>query len=233
MTAARSTMTWTEVAALDPIALNLGGRLNCHPAEGYEGLVAVDLFEGATGWHVTHDLREPLPLPDGSVAQIHTEDFLEHIRPAEIVALLTECHRVLRPGGRLRIAVPDYENPKDRAAFERSSKDVRNDEHITRTDRAYVEQMLVEAGFTNYEFLQFWDGDRFVHRTVDYSRGMVRRTPDHDPRCRRTGAVAKLRGALDDLRWTLGNLRGWSRGRFLAREGKRWYVTSVIVDVTR
>jgi len=233
MTAERSTMTWPDVAALDRIALNLGGRLNCHPAPGYEGLVAVDLFQGATGWHVTHDLRDPLPLPDGSVAQIHTEDFLEHIRPAEIVALLTECHRVLAPGARLRIAVPDYENPKDRAAFEHSTKDVRNDEHITRTDRASVEQMLLEAGFTTYEFLHYWDGDRFVRRPVDYSLGMVRRTPDHDPRCRRSGLKNTLVGALSDLRWSITHLRTWSRGTYLAREGKRWYVTSVIVDVVR
>lgn len=228
-----STLTWDDVRTMEEIALNLGGRENSHPSPGYEGFVAVDLYPATTGWNVSHDLRTPLPLPAGSVARIHTEDFLEHIRPSEIVDLLRECRRVLVPGGRLRIACPDYENPKDRHAFDGCEHDRRNPEHITRTDRAMLEAYLVEAGFVDYEFLQYWDGDRFVRRPVDYSVGMVRRTPDNDPRCRREGTRTRVRGMVDDLRFAGGNLRGLTAAALRTRPGRSLHVTSVIVDVTR
>lgn len=55
------------------------------------------------------DLRRGIPLPDGSLAGIFSEHCLEHFDPGDGLALLRECHRVLAPGGRIRIVVPDGE----------------------------------------------------------------------------------------------------------------------------
>jgi SAM-dependent methyltransferase len=50
--------------------------------------------------------REPLPLPDDSVACIHAYHFLEHVQnPA---AILQEFQRVLHVGGVVNIVVPYY-----------------------------------------------------------------------------------------------------------------------------
>jgi predicted SAM-dependent methyltransferase len=54
------------------------------------------------------DARKPLPIPDASIDYIHAEHLFEHIRYPAGQRLLKECWRVLRPGGVLRIATPDF-----------------------------------------------------------------------------------------------------------------------------
>ena len=54
-----------------------------------------------------HDLRKPLPFTDNSVDAIYSSHTLEHLYLNEAQTLLTQCLRVLRPGGILRIVVPD------------------------------------------------------------------------------------------------------------------------------
>jgi SAM-dependent methyltransferase len=49
----------------------------------------------------------PIDLPDGSVDEIYCGHLLEHFEPDEADALLRECSRVLVPGGRLGVVVPD------------------------------------------------------------------------------------------------------------------------------
>lgn len=56
---------------------------------------------------VVHDLRRPLPWATGSVAAVYSSHTLEHLTREEGAALLAECARVLRPGGVVRIVVPD------------------------------------------------------------------------------------------------------------------------------
>ena len=56
---------------------------------------------------VLHDLRRPLPWPDGSVDVAYASHTLEHLLRDDGHRLLEECHRVLRPNGILRILVPD------------------------------------------------------------------------------------------------------------------------------
>jgi predicted SAM-dependent methyltransferase len=54
------------------------------------------------------DLREPIPLPDSCARMIYAEHFLEHLAyPEETNLFLSECRRLLAPGGRLSVVVPD------------------------------------------------------------------------------------------------------------------------------
>lgn len=53
------------------------------------------------------DLRHGLPLADNSVRTLYANQVLEHFTPKAGAVLLAECHRVLQPGGALRLAVPD------------------------------------------------------------------------------------------------------------------------------
>ncbi|MDB5244346.1 MAG: methyltransferase protein [Parcubacteria group bacterium] len=71
-----------------------------------EGWINLDsaLLPGVT---VVHDVNTlPLPFPDSSFDEILCQDIIEHI--AEYVPLLKELHRILTPGGRLRIQVPHF-----------------------------------------------------------------------------------------------------------------------------
>jgi predicted SAM-dependent methyltransferase len=54
-----------------------------------------------------HDLRRAFPWDDDSADAIYSSHTLEHLSPGEGLRFMRECHRVLRPGGVIRIVVPD------------------------------------------------------------------------------------------------------------------------------
>ena len=56
---------------------------------------------------VIHDLRQGVPYADGSVDVVYSSHFLEHLNREDGRRFLAECRRVLKPGGVLRIVVPD------------------------------------------------------------------------------------------------------------------------------
>lgn len=49
-----------------------------------------------------------LPLRTEVVSRIHTRHLFEHFGYENLVRLLQECYRILKPGGRLDITVPHY-----------------------------------------------------------------------------------------------------------------------------
>lgn len=53
------------------------------------------------------DLLNRLPLPDNSVDLIYTSHFIEHIPYDQVNKFLSECRRILKPGGVIRIVTPD------------------------------------------------------------------------------------------------------------------------------
>jgi SAM-dependent methyltransferase len=55
------------------------------------------------------DLTQPLPYPDAAFEAAFGSHVLEHLTPGEAESVLRELHRVLRPGGIVRIAVPDLD----------------------------------------------------------------------------------------------------------------------------
>lgn len=55
------------------------------------------------------DARSGLPFGDRTVDGVYSEHFFEHLTQAEGLAFLRECRRVLKPGGRIRIAMPDLD----------------------------------------------------------------------------------------------------------------------------
>lgn len=63
----------------------------------------------------SRDLTRGFPdIPSNSVDAIFTEHFLEHLTHADGIFLLSECHRVLKPGGVMRICVPDLAHLVDK-----------------------------------------------------------------------------------------------------------------------
>ena len=96
-----------------PVRLHLGCGFRMLP-----GWVNIDFILGAD---VLLDLRRPIPLPDGTVDLIYSEDFLEHLDFQSGRRLLAECARLLKPGGTLRLATPDLTGLA-RAYLERSER---------------------------------------------------------------------------------------------------------------
>jgi SAM-dependent methyltransferase len=60
-----------------------------------------------------YEKGDRLPYDDGQFGYIFSEHFFEHLFLDEAIALLTECFRVLRPGGVIRICVPDADLRRD------------------------------------------------------------------------------------------------------------------------
>lgn len=65
-----------------------------------------------------YDLRLGLPFPDASIDFIYAEHVLEHFSYNDLINLIKDCSRVLKPNGVFSVAVPDasiylmgYSNP--------------------------------------------------------------------------------------------------------------------------
>lgn len=95
--------TRAHLAQLPPkdLLINLG----CGPVP-MKGWVNVDIARGPQ-IDVVWDVRRGLPFADESCAVIFSEHVIEHLSKEDALKLLSECHRVLEPGGRLRLSTPD------------------------------------------------------------------------------------------------------------------------------
>lgn len=175
-------LTWLEVAKHKPLFLNFGGRHCCHPKKGYINYVSVDLRPVPEAeWSVRHDLKKPVPLPDNSVDRIHAEDFLEHLTIENVGKILRESYRLLKIEGRMRIGAPDYNNPKDQP-YLKKGHDPRHP-HKTLTHYELMKKIVEESPFPKYKFYHYWKDGKFIREKIDYSLGMIQRTPDNDKRC--------------------------------------------------
>lgn len=87
-----------------PIVVDLGcGRMK------KPGRIGVDALE-LEGVDIVANIDEGLSFfPDGSVDEIHSVHFLEHVR--DIESVLCEMGRILKPGGRIYAYVPHFSNP--------------------------------------------------------------------------------------------------------------------------
>src|SRR6185436_6938347 len=82
---------------------NVGCGLHFHP-----DWVNVDVVP-ATGEVIPVDVRKGLPFADRTFDAVYCSHVLEHLSQRQAASLLQHMHRVLRPGGIIRIAVPDLE----------------------------------------------------------------------------------------------------------------------------
>jgi len=82
------------------ILYNLSGSREYYTLEEYGDILGGHRF-------LYHDLSLSLPLPEKSVDYIYSSHFFEHIFKDDASRLLGECYRALKPGGIIRISVPD------------------------------------------------------------------------------------------------------------------------------
>lgn len=87
----------------EPVKINLGaGHWKL------DGWVNVDVDPSCTP-SVLADLSAALPFRDGVASHMHTEDFIDQLTLEQAGGFLRECHRILAPGGVLRVLTPDLE----------------------------------------------------------------------------------------------------------------------------
>ena len=206
---AKQTDWWKS---LSEIYLNLGGGTYRHGVKHYDNYISVnhptnyqnmkvDLETGdlivneiteqdtwpchwrqLIPYNVLHDITKPFPLDDNSVDRILASQVFEHIESCYWTPILTELYRILKPGGLLRIDVPDYRNPKYNGVEIELGFDPENDWHLVITTYELMKRYTDNCPFEIVEYKHYWDGDKFIKNEIDYSLGWVSRTPDNDKR---------------------------------------------------
>jgi len=130
------------------VGCGTGAVLDELAALGYRRVLGTDLDPHALrltatrlpgGAGVARAVAEALPLPTGTVDVLSSLDVVEHL--ADDVLALREYARVLRPGGRLLLAVPAY-------TWAWSEHDVALG-HQRRYGRARLEEVVTAAGFVD------------------------------------------------------------------------------------
>lgn len=153
--------------------------------------------------HIRHDITRPMPLPDNCVDIYQAEDVMEHIEYGKLPAVLDEIHRVLKPGGLLRLSMPDYRcdvlqqrvqrdllgaivfDPGGGGAWDARLKRVIGGGHLWFPLYETTDALLDQSRFERcrIHWRHYYDRDGRAHlEPIDYSMGHIRRTPDHDVR---------------------------------------------------
>ena len=201
--------SWRDVSRRSrlglPVRLNLGGGWDHHPVAHYWDFIAVgrpDLEQNDRGddsvsddsnaptdrsaFSVTHNLLAAMPLADDTVDEILSEHCLEHLELRHWDTVLREAHRVLKPGGILRFAVPDYGAPAH-AAHLAAEFDADEANHLVLPTLDLLERVFEDLPFRRAHFREYW----CVRKTTPSSKAPC--TFDSIPRlstgvCRRGGS---------------------------------------------
>jgi predicted SAM-dependent methyltransferase len=121
-----------------------------------ESWLNTDVCDFKRSGHVVYlDAREPFPFPDCSFDFVFSEHMIEHLAYADGLRCLRECRRVLRPGGRIRVATPSL--ARLIGLYEQDLTDLQR-----RYMRWTLETWLDEArpclpGFVLNNFFRAWD----------------------------------------------------------------------------
>ncbi len=165
----------------------------------YNGWIGLSLSQ-ENEHHIKHDIRNRLPFYDDSVDAFQSEDVFEHIEYDLLPQIIDDIYRVLKPGMLFRLSLPDYRCDVLR---KRSYYDVdgalaydpfdggtdKNPGHLWFPMIENVKALLEKTKFCSFgtvDYLHYYDTDGTpVTKSIDYSLGIVRRTPDNDDRVKK------------------------------------------------
>ena len=128
----------------------------------FEGWINLDIESDNPMADVICDAREELPFENNSCSLVYNEHFLEHLTVEEGVSFLKECHRVLEPGGILRISMPSLEYIIDKY----SSENWRDQDWLTWKDFEFVKTRaeMINISFRWWEHKWLYDQEELTRR---------------------------------------------------------------------
>jgi predicted SAM-dependent methyltransferase len=137
------------------------------------GFVHIDLAD-YDHIDLKHDVRNLPMFETNSVDLIYASHILEHFKRDEIDLVLREWHRILKKGGVLRVAIPDfaalvkvyeqYENLELVMGPLYGGQDHDYNFHHIAFDYDYLEKLLKTAGFKN---IHRYDWRNTIHKYYD------------------------------------------------------------------
>ncbi len=167
-----------------PLYLNLGSGPRGIASPNW---INIDGFPDTNVQYLV-DISRPLPVPDGSFSGIFSEHVQEHFSLEDGIALIRECHRVLAPGGYLRLIMPDgrkvmrayFDDPEclmdHRPAPSGHAMETVNDyfrqryEHQCLYDFSLARYALEKSGFANVVQASFGEGQCPKEMILDDSK---------------------------------------------------------------
>ncbi len=168
-----------------PIAYKLSGANQFYTREYYCDTLSNNFF-------VHHNLNYSLPLPEESVDFIYSSHFLEHMEPQNARRLLNECLRALKPGGVIRVGIPDLEYAWELYRQGEKEKMLHDyffcggDTGFSRHRYAYdfdmLKSLLTEIGFDAVTRVRYQEGTTpdlsFLDNREDYTLFVEARRPN-------------------------------------------------------
>ena len=137
--------------------LNIGSQGN-----NLEGWLNTDLWASPAGVAFL-DATKPFPFPDQSFDYVYSEHMIEHITYDQGCFMIKESYRVLKNGGKIRIATPSLDKFK---TFTGDEDMVRNyfDQHVKKT---YGNPVTCTNDFIlNYIFYNFYHKFIYGHDSI-------------------------------------------------------------------
>lgn len=121
---------------------------------------------------------------ENSIDRILAEHVWEHLTPDEGQLAFNNCYYYLKPGGVLRVAVPDGFNPSEEYINYVKPGGTGNgaDDHKLLYNYKIMSGFLENAGF-EVKLLEYFDENGQFHKSPwSPEDGMIRRSADHDSR---------------------------------------------------
>jgi predicted SAM-dependent methyltransferase len=157
-----------QIISSFPLQVVIGGGQT-----SYEGWTFTDRdFLDITNPQDWSSLFEP-----NSIDRLLCEHVLEHLSEPECAIALAECYRYLRPGGLMRVAVPDGYR-RDPAYVAEASPP--NDGHKVFYNIDTLPALLESVGFSVTPLEYFDESEQFHARSWDESDGLVMRSVRFD-----------------------------------------------------
>ena len=157
-----------KIAATKSLNLVIGGGQT-----SYEGWISTD----RDFLDVTKPSQWAALFRPESIDRILSEHMLEHLSEDQAKITLRECHRYLKPGGLLRLAVPDGFR-RDAAYVTEAAPP--NDGHQVFYNIETLTPLLSSLGFTVTPLEYFDRNEKFHARPWDEHEGMIKRSVRFD-----------------------------------------------------
>lgn len=101
------------------------------------------------------DIRRPLPYESNTVDFVFAEHLTEHVSPPDGLRFLIDCHRILKPGGTVRICCPVL----DRLDLLHARDITWGHGHLTIFNSDLLKRFVELAGFKDVRFTERKDCD--------------------------------------------------------------------------
>ncbi|HIK51468.1 MAG TPA: methyltransferase domain-containing protein [Oscillatoriales cyanobacterium M59_W2019_021] len=193
---------WLKAISKNPSRLCVG-RVGVNQQNNQDGWsnISVETLEIN---NLQQNAQSFFSIPDSSVDCFLFEKILQYIAPESLLhVIFPEIYRALKPGGYVRISVPDYQSkifldrswkdykgqpyfdPEGGGRWNAETKSVTQNGHVWfptyNTLKALIDCSSLRYCEANWLHYHGSNGKPVIN-SIDYSKGFILRTPDHDRR---------------------------------------------------